>query len=255
MESLTAMNDTEKRRISHIPGVGEIIVTAYFRGYEEYIQNESRILLRDGIPDAAKKNDLPLQGHTFEILKYVEEGDDLDLTRSIGVRYGYFFKSMTEKKLDGVISSLEDSLDSWLSRKHWSSYEVFLSEIASKNPRILSKASQNTPTIGRIMIKALLKKNSRKEHLSMLGLIRDSVSPSVYEGLKIRPHLFGVIREVTGGRSRRIGVRYSFFFRGMTPNMYQPFVEKIHSDISEENSLPIHHFELGLASKVFSYDI
>lgn len=108
--------------LEDIPRSGVFIVSAYFKGYKDYYQNESRKDLKEKFIKRLKdrKIDVHLKPLQFSLIRHVgEEGR----STTVGVTYFYEFKDMTPESYKELHAEAVDFLENG---PKWSHYQVLV---------------------------------------------------------------------------------------------------------------------------------
>lgn len=108
--------------LEDIPRSGVFIVSAFFKGYKDNYQNDSRKDLKEKLPARVEGEDLdidlePLQ---FSLIRHV---DETGRSRSIGVTYFYRFKDMNAKKYAELHRLARRFLES---NAKWSHHQILI---------------------------------------------------------------------------------------------------------------------------------
>ena len=83
---------------------------------------------------------------------------------------------------------------------------------------------ENIPRNGQILVVVYFKEYTSYMQNESRTLLKKSI-PAIGEkaNLEMKPLLFAILRHVEDGKSRPIGVFYSFSYRNMTPQKYREF--------------------------------
>jgi hypothetical protein len=108
--------------LEDVPRSGVFIISAYFKGYKDYYQNESRKDLKEKLIGHLKKKDVdvhlkPLQ---FSLIRHVDENGR---STTVGVTYFYEFKDMTPESYKDLHREAVGFLGR---RSKWSHHQVLV---------------------------------------------------------------------------------------------------------------------------------
>jgi hypothetical protein len=105
-----------------VPRSGVFIVSAYFKGYKDNYQNDSRRDLKKGLIKHLKTRevDVHLKPLQFSLIRHVDENGR---STTIGVTYFYEFKDMTPESYKDLHKEAVDFLSN---KSKWSHHQVLV---------------------------------------------------------------------------------------------------------------------------------
>ncbi|MFQ6061045.1 MAG: hypothetical protein ACE5KV_07125 [Thermoplasmata archaeon] len=108
--------------LEDIPRSGVFIVSAYFKGYKDYYQNESRKDLKEKLPKRLEDEglDVTLEPLQFSLIRHV---DETGRSRSIGVTYFYRFKDMKPEEYRELHKLAQHFLEN---NAKWSHHQILV---------------------------------------------------------------------------------------------------------------------------------
>lgn len=122
----TEWNMVDMIDINDVPESGLLIISVFFKGYEDSYQNDSRRKLRNRIPRIDEKHnlDINLKPLQFCLIRAVVKG----IGRSIGAEYHYSFKNMTPEKFKTLYKEINDVCQNF---NIWSSHSILFADYVS----------------------------------------------------------------------------------------------------------------------------